>query len=133
MRGAGGQMRRDRRSRLTACVATFACMAVAACATELVAEGAVGSHESAAMAAAPAPVTHVVVLGDSISEGLGASSRPLSYAALLLRNEDAAYPEDRGEDLAHLFGAAVRYVNVAHSGDRTREVLEAQLPRLTAD
>jgi lysophospholipase L1-like esterase len=124
---------RVRGNRLAAGVVGLVTLAGVACATELVAEGVAGSHESAALAAAPPPVSHVVILGDSISNGLGASHRALSYAALLCHNDDAAYPEERDADLAHLFGAAVRYVNVAHSGDRTRDVLETQLPRLSAD
>ncbi|HET6344745.1 MAG TPA: SGNH/GDSL hydrolase family protein, partial [Myxococcota bacterium] len=117
---------------MTASTLSLGMLAAVACATELVVESAVGVDEGAALAVAQTPVSHVVVLGDSISEGLGASSRDLCYASLLFRNHDGIYPDDTGVDLAHLFGPAVRYVNVAHAGDRTDDVLHTQLPRLQA-
>lgn len=78
------------------------------------------------------PVTHVIVLGDSISEGLGAEGKPLSYAELLYRNHDDRYPDAQGMDLASLFGDELNYINVAHAGDTTYDVIAHQLPRLRA-
>lgn len=78
-------------------------------------------------------VTRVFVLGDSISEGLGAESPGRSYAGLLYNNDDAAYPQDSDYDLRHLFGPQLVYTNVAHSGDTSRDVRYEQLPRLRAD
>ncbi|KAK1548334.1 hypothetical protein Q3G72_019944 [Acer saccharum] len=78
-------------------------------------------------------VTHLFVLGDSISQGLGAESAARSYAGLLYNNDDAAYPQDSTYDLRHLFGAHLAYTNVAHSGDTSRDVRYQQLPRLAAD
>ena len=75
-------------------------------------------------------VTHVIVLGDSISEGMGAEDGPLSYAELLYKNADQRYPELQGQDLASLFGDELTYVNVAHHGDTTKDVVQTQLPRL---
>ena len=77
-----------------------------------------------------APVSHVVVLGDSISSGTGAERRELSYASLLVKNDDERYPDDRGSDLRHLFGPNVRYINLARDGDTTYDVLARQLPKL---
>lgn len=81
----------------------------------------------------PVHVSHVIVLGDSISEGLGAESARRSYAGLLYQNDDRVYPQDKGRDLRHLFGEQVRYINVAHSGDTSTDVRQQQLPRLMAD
>jgi lysophospholipase L1-like esterase len=80
-----------------------------------------------------AEVAHVIVLGDSISQGLGAESARRSYAGLLYRNDDIVYPQDAGRDLVHLFGPNLRYTNVAHSGDTSHDVRYEQLPRLMAD
>lgn len=84
-------------------------------------------------ATASSEVTHVFVLGDSISQGLGAESAGRSYAGLLLHNDDAVYPQNSGYDLKHLFGPQLLYTNVAHSGDTSRDVRYEQLPRLAAD
>lgn len=75
-------------------------------------------------------VSHVVVLGDSISQGLGAQSQSLSYASLVVDNDDARYPEDQGQDLRHLFGPQTRFINLAHEGDTTYDVIARQLPQL---
>lgn len=88
--------------------------------------------DASRLAAPGAEVTHVIVLGDSISEGVGAEDRPLSYAELLYKNADDRYPEMQGHDLVSLFGSELTYVNVAHSGDTTIDVVQAQLPRLRA-
>lgn len=77
-------------------------------------------------------VTHVIVLGDSISQGEGAESVELSYASLLVDNVDDRYPEDAGEDLRHHFGEHIHYINVAHTGDTTYDVVSKQLPKLLA-
>ena len=93
------------------------------------------SHDGAppqALQAQVRPVARVLVLGDSISEGVGARRPELSYAGLLVQNEDTRYPEETGQDLQHRYGPALRYVNVAHSGDTTRQVIAEQLPRLQA-
>lgn len=78
------------------------------------------------------PVTHVVIVGDSISEGLGAESTAMSYAALLYRNNDQLYPQERGRDLVSHFGPHLTYLNLAHAGDTSDEVVTNQLPKLTA-
>jgi lysophospholipase L1-like esterase len=75
----------------------------------------------------------MVVLGDSVSAGVGASTPFLSYASLLYRNENRTYPHDQGADLRSVLGADLQYINVAHSGDTTEMVVDNQLPRLHAD
>jgi lysophospholipase L1-like esterase len=76
-------------------------------------------------------VSHLIIVGDSISEGLGAQSQPMSYAALLYRNNDTMYPRERGHDLVHHFGPDLRYINVAHAGDTSNDVIRFQLQRLS--
>lgn len=81
---------------------------------------------------APAtPPARLIVLGDSVSEGLGATQPSLSYAALLYRNDATAYPDDAGRDLAHL-NPALTYINVAVAGDDTATLRDTQLPQVSA-
>jgi lysophospholipase L1-like esterase len=77
-----------------------------------------------------APVTHVIIVGDSISEGLGAERQDLSYARLLYRNDDQMYPHEKGLDLRSHFGPNLHYLTVAHAGDTSDDVIRHQLPRL---
>ncbi len=59
-----------------------------------------------------------VALGDSVTQGVGASSPASAYAALALR------------DLRELTGRPWRLINLSMSGARCRDVLESQLPVL---
>lgn len=89
-----------------------------------------GQHSQALRSRAH-EVSHLIVMGDSISEGLGAQSQTMSYAALLYRNDDTMYPHERGHDLVHQFGPGLRYINVAHAGDTSTDVIRYQLASLS--
>ena len=78
----------------------------------------------------PLETRRMIVMGDSISAGLGASHATLTYAALLLRNSHMAYPFHQGLDLNSHFGPYTRFINVAHSGDTTDDVAQFQLKAL---
>lgn len=88
-------------------------------------------QRSQALTARSQDVTHLIVMGDSISEGLGAQSPMLSYAGLLYSNNDEMYPYERGHDLIHRFGPGLRYINVAHAGDTSTDVILTQLDKLS--
>ncbi|MEM9191631.1 MAG: SGNH/GDSL hydrolase family protein [Myxococcota bacterium] len=88
-----------------------------------------GSHMSyVAPGQAPETAARLVVFGDSISAGVGAS-QGLEYSLLLAANEDGVYPDDAAADLESLTGAAVERVDIAVSGARTAN-LAGQLQRL---
>ena len=80
----------------------------------------------------PAGPKRLVILGDSISDGDGASDPSRSYAALLFKNDDTSYPEDSELDLtsayADDFGPVV---DVALGGATTGSVAERQLPKVS--
>ncbi len=80
--------------------------------------------------AAVGQAARLVVLGDSISAGAGASSAAMSYASLLHRNVDAFYPGHQGEDLVARFGPQLAFYNGAVIGETTDGILHRQLPRL---
>jgi lysophospholipase L1-like esterase len=89
----------------------------------------------AELAPTPAPVpvrqaARMVVLGDSISAGWGASDPTLSYANLLHRNANAVYPTDAQADLQHQFGAGLPIHHFAVHGETTTGVVQHQLPLL---
>lgn len=69
--------------------------------------------EAAVAAARPS----LVVLGDSLSQGIGATTPDTSYVGLLRR---------------HLGGEAVPVVNLSRSGARIADVLDTQLPAFEA-
>jgi len=77
----------------------------------------------------PEAATRLVILGDSISAGVGASGSAKVYHALLGLNDDAAYPAEAATDLESLTGSPVEVVDVAVSGARTRN-LESQMTAL---
>jgi lysophospholipase L1-like esterase len=72
----------------------------------------------------------MVVLGDSISAGLGASKKSLSYAALLVQNDDAVYPKTDTWDLTSLFEQTPSVISMATPGATSTDVLNKQLPAL---
>ncbi len=71
---------------------------------------------------APETATRLVVLGDSISDGVGASRSAWIYHALLAENDDEAYPTEAGTDLESLTGASVEVVDVSRGGARARDL-----------
>jgi lysophospholipase L1-like esterase len=68
----------------------------------------------------PSDAARLIVMGDSISAGTGASRRPgLAYGGLLGANDATRWPEAARLDLAARFGHAVPVVNVAVGGATT--------------
>lgn len=68
----------------------------------------------------PADAVRLIVLGDSISTGTGASRRPgLAYYGLLGSNEGTRWPDAASVDLSTRFGHEVPVVNVAVGGATT--------------
>ena len=55
----------------------------------------------------PKDARRLIVLGDSISVGGGASERSLAYASLLQNNDDTAWPGERGTSLTAKYGHPV--------------------------
>jgi len=70
----------------------------------------------------------LVGIGDSVTRGYGASPGR-SYFELLHRNDDAACPEMRGCDLAHVF-PNLRVLNLAIDYTVSEEHLTLQVPKL---
>lgn len=82
----------------------------------------------------PAAATRLIVLGDSVAEGVGATDRGTrSFASLLDHNDDAEYPDYAGVDLRHRFGAGLAFVNVAKVGGTTETIKNEQLPDLQGE
>lgn len=80
----------------------------------------------------PTAAERLIVLGDSISTGTGASNRnTTSYYGLLSRN-DARWPGGVGVDLETRFGHAVPVVNVAVGGATSTTMRATQLDALRA-
>lgn len=79
----------------------------------------------------PTDAARLIVMGDSISAGAGAS-RPsdLAYGALLASNDDARWPDAVGFDLATRFGHPVPVINVAVPGATAGSMLTEQPARL---
>jgi len=67
----------------------------------------------------PEVATRLVILGDSISAGSGASSASNIYHALLAANDDGTYPTESDTDLESLTGGAVEIVDVSRGGATT--------------
>ncbi len=68
----------------------------------------------------PTDAVRLIVMGDSISAGVGASGRSTtSYGALLGANSTTRWPDAMSLDLAARFGHAVPVVNVAVGGATT--------------
>jgi hypothetical protein len=78
----------------------------------------------------PTSAARVIVMGDSISAGVGADFGAQSYPSLLHRNLDADYPDDANTDLTSKFGSQLELVNVAVGGSTTGTMSRNQLPAL---
>jgi lysophospholipase L1-like esterase len=76
---------------------------------------------------APTEAARLIVMGDSISAGSGASGRELTYSSLLNRNEDRTWPAAMAEDLESKFGMTPEFLSVADGGDTTAELRNAQI------
>jgi lysophospholipase L1-like esterase len=71
----------------------------------------------------PETATRLIVLGDSISAGVGASSSARVYGALLAENDDGAYPSESATDLESLTGGAVEVLDYSAGGATTRDLV----------
>ena len=70
----------------------------------------------------PSSAARLVVLGDSISAGGGATAPSRPYFTLLRQNHDGAWPEESGNDLVSRFGGSVPLINVAQGGATTADL-----------
>jgi len=73
--------------------------------------------------------TVLLGLGDSVTEGFGASSRRHSYFGLLIENDDAHCPDMKGRDLKHVF-PNLESANHAVSYTVSQYHLDNQLPHI---
>ncbi len=80
----------------------------------------------------PKDVRRLIVLGDSIGAGSGASTPTLAYPWLLLKNDDAVWPRERYTSLTAKYGRPIEMVNVAARGATTSSVAQqaASLERI---
>lgn len=74
----------------------------------------------------------MIVMGDSISAGVGASVSSLSYASLLWQNNDSVYPDDADSDLTSEFSSTLPRISVAVPGATTADVRTSQIRNLEA-
>jgi lysophospholipase L1-like esterase len=89
----------------------------------------------------PTSATRLIVMGDSISAGYGATQPngggeypylPLAYFSLLIQNVNEVWPTEANTTLTALFGGAnITTVSVAHPGDTTANIANDQLTNLT--
>ena len=90
----------------------------------------------------PTAATRLIVLGDSISAGYGATDGTgnecsnqcaSSYVGLLMANDAALWPLESATTLTALFGSGLQLVSVAHPGDTTRNTATNQLTDLSSN
>ncbi len=74
--------------------------------------------------------TRFVILGDSISEGVGAPNRNGAYKALLEENASNQWPDFDEADLESLYGTIEEVVDVSMGGATTDTLVRDQLPAL---
>lgn len=72
----------------------------------------------------------VIVLGDSVGQGEGASQPELSFVHLLVENDDDRWPEETGHDLETYFGELPNLVNAAVGGSTSHSMVQEQLPEI---
>ncbi len=78
----------------------------------------------------PPDVSRLIVMGDSISTGTGASKTSLSYYALLDQNDDSTWPAEAATDLKSYYGHDVTVVDVAQDGATTSTLIQQEVPNL---
>jgi len=78
----------------------------------------------------PADARRLIVVGDSISTGTGASMRSRAYYSVLNNNDDARWPMEMATDLTSHFAHAMEFVTVARGGATTTTARSMQLPAL---
>ncbi len=79
----------------------------------------------------PTDPQRLITLGDSITDGTGATTRDLSYPALLYANDDHTWSDWQGVDLTTRFPELTEWVDVSRGGATTDSLVGTQLPRLT--
>jgi lysophospholipase L1-like esterase len=79
---------------------------------------------------APTEAARLIVMGDSISAGSGASGREQTYFSLLNENDDEAWPDAMAEDLESKFGVTPEFVSVAVGGHTTTTLRNSQVNAL---
>lgn len=70
----------------------------------------------------------LVVMGDSISFGEGASSGSMTYKSLLYENDPESWPDFDGLDLTTAYPSLTEFVDVAVGGATTSTLVNDQLP-----
>ncbi|MFT5460292.1 MAG: hypothetical protein ACI9K2_006809 [Myxococcota bacterium] len=75
-------------------------------------------------------VTRVIVLGDGVSAGVGASSPDLAYASLLMHNDDLLWPGWTGRELGALYPNLDEVIVVSQPGATIGQVYADQLTHL---
>ena len=80
----------------------------------------------------PSAPVRVVYMGDSITDGVGASMNSLTYTALLETNSDTAWPDHVDVTLSDAFPSIEEWINVGVGGATTSTMKYNQLPDLEA-
>lgn len=80
----------------------------------------------------PSAPVRVVYMGDSITDGVGASMESLTYTALLETNSDTAWPDHADATLSEAFPSIEEWINVGVGGATTSTMKYNQLPDLEA-
>jgi lysophospholipase L1-like esterase len=73
----------------------------------------------------------VIFLGDSITNGAGASSGSLDYPSLLVENDRSEWSGWDDQDLTTLFGDDLDVIDVSRGGATTQSLIDDQLPALS--
>ena len=80
----------------------------------------------------PTAPVRVVFMGDSITDGVGASMPSLTYTALLEENQNSAWPDHDEVTLSEAFPSIEEWINVGVGGATTSSMKREQLPALEA-
>lgn len=80
----------------------------------------------------PANPVRLVLMGDSITAGVGASKTNREYRELLQSNADRAWPDFTEEDLATRFPSVTEVIDVSRGGATTYDLRNSQLTALAA-
>lgn len=70
----------------------------------------------------PDSAARLIIMGDSISAGVGAHPRSNFYGSLLHQNNDDLYPVEQGNDLVSIYGEEMEFINVAFGGAITNNL-----------
>lgn len=81
---------------------------------------------------APTLPARLIYMGDSITDGVGASQSALAYTSLLLDNEDHSWPDYVDLELPTLYPSLESIVDVSRSGATTHTLVSSQLANLEA-